>query len=159
MSKSEIKRGPGSWAGKWPSNVTEVKFFVPYIRQESLLVENNHSNQNRDNFKLCKKRAKEGAGMESSLNWLTANWFEPSFFKECAFMNAGTVSPVMGGLQNSAPTIPTPGQESQNIPVVTRHDLRNSTRKTGRSVYAAICAYRHELKFQHELPIDFFFLF
>ena len=67
--------------------------------------------------------------MESSLNRLTTvNLLQSSLFKECVFMNAGSMTPVVGGSQNSVPTIPTPEQESQNIPVVTRHGLRNSTR-------------------------------
>lgn len=127
---SGIKRGPGGWADEWPSaTVDDVEFFVPYVKQDSLLIENNCSNQERDHFKLRKKRAKGGAGMESSLNWLTTvNLLQSSLFKKCVFMNAGAVTPVVGGSQNSVPTIPTPEKECENIPVVTRRGLRNSTR-------------------------------
>lgn len=44
-------------------------------------------------------------------------------------MNTKTITPTVDHSQNLASAIPTPELKSQNIPMVTRHSLRNSTNK------------------------------
>lgn len=61
--------------------------------------------------------------MESSLNCLvTADLLQSPHLKECVFMNC---DPKMLGSES---TIPDSKQESQNVPVVSRYDMRNNMR-------------------------------